>query len=267
MLHSFRGVDQLTKTQPDSLRPLTPLATNELTYNMGFSKVLQRLKPSSRSSSGSTDVQRARHDRSAHTPVPSDDASSAVSQQDPADDSEAITVTEPRRSLMHGRSLSPSPRATEQPQPTASLTSDTSLLWSRAYEALREEDAQLVEHYEILLSRELEGTCQQHDDERRHGNRIDTDSDKRYAQLKTITDRGLRRADDNRTKYTLFGHQFILRDQVQQAAQFVQTMKGIVGEAVKASSEASLVWAGICVLLPVFTNPSAAEEANRDGLW
>ncbi|KAL3304110.1 vegetative incompatibility protein het-e-1 [Colletotrichum asianum] len=119
---------------------------------MGFSKVLQRLKPSSRSSSGNTDVQRARHDRSAHTPVPSDGASSAVSQQDPADDSEPITVTEPRRSLMHGRSPSPSPRATEQPQPTTSPTSDTSLLWSRAYEALRQEDAQLVEQYEILLS-------------------------------------------------------------------------------------------------------------------
>ncbi|KAJ3962394.1 hypothetical protein N0V92_000871 [Colletotrichum tropicale] len=174
---------------------------------------------------------------------------------------------------MHGRSPSPSPRATEQPQPTTSPTSDTSLLWSRAYEALRE-DAQLVEQYEILLSQEVEepsalgmqGTCQQHDDERRHDNRIDTDPDKRYAQLQTITDRGLRRTDDKRTKYTLFGHQFILRDQVQQTAQFVQTMRGIIGEAVKASSEASLVWAGICVLLPVFTNPSAAEEANRDGL-
>ncbi|KAI8292665.1 hypothetical protein K4K60_000019 [Colletotrichum sp. SAR11_57] len=175
---------------------------------------------------------------------------------------------------MHGRSPSPSPRATEQPQPTTSPTSDTSLLWSRAYEALRQEDAQLVEQYEILLSQELEeasalgmqGSCQQHDDERRHDNRIDTYPDKRYAQLQTITDRGLRRADDKRTRYTLFGHQFILRDQVQQTAQFVQTMKGIIGEAVKASSEASLVWAGICVLLPVFTNPSAAEEANRGGL-
>ncbi|KAI8169944.1 putative WD repeat-containing protein [Colletotrichum sp. SAR 10_70] len=175
---------------------------------------------------------------------------------------------------MHGRSPSPSPRATEQPQLTTSPTSDTSLLWSRAYEALRQEDAQLVEQYEILLSQEVEepsalgmqGTCQQHDDERRHDNRIDTDPDKRYAQLQTITDRGLRRTDDKRTRYTLFGHQFILRDQVQQTAQFVQTMRGIIGEAVKASSETSLVWAGICVLLPVFTNPSAAEEANRDGL-
>ncbi|KAI8280633.1 hypothetical protein K4K60_004734 [Colletotrichum sp. SAR11_57] len=112
----------------------------------------------------------------------------------------------------------------------------------------------------------MQGLLQQHDGDYRHDNRIDTDPDKRCTQLKTITDRGLQRANDKRTKYTIFGHQFVLRDQVQQTARFVLTMKGLIDEAVKASPEASLVWAGICVLLPVFTNPSAAEEANRDGL-
>lgn len=43
-------------------------------------------------------------------------------------------------------------------------------------------------------------------------------------------------------------------------------MKRLIDEAVRVSPEASLVWAGVCVLLPVLTNPSAAEEANRDGL-
>ncbi|KAK2755631.1 vegetative incompatibility protein het-e-1 [Colletotrichum kahawae] len=247
---------------------------------MGLSKVWQCLKLLSRSRSSSTNIQRPRHDRTTDTPLPFDGAassepgkyahaSSAVSQQNPADDFEPVAVTEPRQSLMHGRSLSPSPRAT-------SLTSDTSVLWSRAYEALREEDAELVEQYEILLSQELEeqepsapeiqGLLQQHDIRRQPDNRIETDPDKRYAQLKIITERGLRRANDKRTKYTIFGHQFILRDQIQQTAQFALTVKGLVDEAVKASPEASLVWAGMCVLLPVFTNPSAAEEANRDGL-
>ncbi|KAJ0335531.1 hypothetical protein KNSL1_013570 [Colletotrichum chrysophilum] len=107
---------------------------------------------------------------------------------------------------------------------------------------------------------------QKNDSQGRHDNQIDTDPDKRHAQLKTITDRGLRHADDKQTKYTIFGHQFVLRDQVKEAAQFVQALKGFVNEAAKASPEASLVWAGMCVLLPVFTNPSAAEEANRSGL-
>jgi hypothetical protein len=43
-------------------------------------------------------------------------------------------------------------------------------------------------------------------------------------------------------------------------------LKNLVSEAVKVSPEASLAWAGVCVLLPVLTNASAAEEANRIGL-
>lgn len=76
----------------------------------------------------------------------------------------------------------------------------------------------------------------------------------------------MERVDEKRTKYTIFGHEFILRDQVSQVAQFVTTMKSFVDEAIKVSPEASLAWAGVCVILPIFTNPSAAEAANRDGL-
>ncbi|KAK2024536.1 hypothetical protein LX32DRAFT_97371 [Colletotrichum zoysiae] len=43
-------------------------------------------------------------------------------------------------------------------------------------------------------------------------------------------------------------------------------MKNLVSEAVKVSLEASLAWAGVCVLLPVLINLSAAEEVNCDGL-
>lgn len=97
-------------------------------------------------------------------------------------------------------------------------------------------------------------------------NRIEPNHDKRQAQLKTITDRGLLRADEKRTNYTIFGHNFVLKDQVAHAAQFIQAIKGLIDEAVRVSPEASLAWAGVCVLLPVLTNPSAAEEASRCGL-
>ncbi|KAL7953004.1 WD40-repeat-containing domain protein [Trichoderma compactum] len=63
----------------------------------------------------------------------------------------------------------------------------------------------------------------------------------------------------------LFGHQFILKDQITEAAKFVQNIKTLIDEAVTASPEASLAWAGVCILLPVLTSSSAAEEASRDG--
>lgn len=97
-------------------------------------------------------------------------------------------------------------------------------------------------------------------------NLISTNPNTRQAQLKTITDDGIRRAEEKQIKYTVFGHNFVLREQISQAAHFIKTVKGLVDEAVKVSPEASLAWAGVCVLLSVFTNQSAAEEANRDGL-
>ncbi|KAK2024517.1 hypothetical protein LX32DRAFT_500459, partial [Colletotrichum zoysiae] len=138
-------------------------------------------------------------------------------------------------------------------------------LWNRAYEGLRDEDPQLVDRYEKLLSTEL-GEHGKDDSLDYIRNQIDPNPNERQSQLKAITDRGLQRADEKQITYTLFGHDFVLQDQVAQAGRLIQTMKALIGEAVKVSPEASLAWAGVFVLLPVLTNPSAAEEANRNGL-
>lgn len=42
-------------------------------------------------------------------------------------------------------------------------------------------------------------------------------------------------------------------------------MKDFIGEAVKASPEASLAWAGVCIVLPLLTNPQSAAQANKSG--
>jgi hypothetical protein len=87
----------------------------------------------------------------------------------------------------------------------------------------------------------------------------------RRVQLDTIIKGGLQRMDDKKVKYTIAGHEFVLQDQIAQAAKLVQGLKGFVDEAVKVSPEASIAWAGVCVILPILTNPGAAEQANRDG--
>ncbi|CAI0652876.1 unnamed protein product, partial [Colletotrichum noveboracense] len=253
---------------------------------MGKSKFFQHLKDSIRHGNSNGDKQDARDDPSAPTPTLLEEATFSVvdaSQNLPSlperpsrTDPRPLQATESLASATPGRTSSPATHPiTPLSQTTLPVSENVPTLWSRAYEALRVKDAPLVTRYEILLSKELDDhdtangpqdLVQQNDGQDRHDNRIHTDPDKRHAQLMTITDRGLRRADDKQTKYTIFGHQFVLRDQVKEAAQFVQALKGLVNEAVKASPEASLVWAGMCVLLPVFTNPSAAEEASRNGL-
>ncbi|KAK7928370.1 hypothetical protein PG985_005368 [Apiospora marii] len=152
------------------------------------------------------------------------------------------------------------------PQATLSPLGAKTWLWTRAYEALRVQDAQLVDQYERLLSRELEPHSSSNADLENTENRIDTNPDDRRAQLEKITDQGLRRMDENQTKYTISGHVFVVRDQATQAIKLIQMFKGLVDEAVKASPEAAIAWAGVCILLPVLTKPEAAAAANSEGL-
>ena len=66
-------------------------------------------------------------------------------------------------------------------------------------------------------------------------------------------------------RYTIAGHECDLTEQISQAAELVLWAKDWIGEAVKASPEASIAWAGVSLILPLLTNPVTAEEANRDG--
>ena len=83
--------------------------------------------------------------------------------------------------------------------------------------------------------------------------------------MKAIINSGLRRVDEKKIKYTIAGHECVLEDQIAQAARFIQWAKGLIDETIRASPEASLAWAGVCVILPLLTQPSVAEQANRDG--
>ncbi|RSL81248.1 hypothetical protein CEP52_017242 [Fusarium oligoseptatum] len=138
-------------------------------------------------------------------------------------------------------------------------------LWNRAYDGLRHKDEQLVDKYEELLSRELPPKTGTHRSDETNDRIDNTNLEHRQEQLKIITGNGLRQMDEGKAKYVIFGHEFVPREQIAQSARFVQGMKSLVDEAVRVSPEASLVWAGVCTILPLLTNPVAAEEASRDG--
>ncbi|GAB1315420.1 hypothetical protein MFIFM68171_05630 [Madurella fahalii] len=84
-------------------------------------------------------------------------------------------------------------------------------------------------------------------------------------ELRTIINRGLQRLKDNKIKYTIAGHEFIVRTKIAQAAELILWAKSFISHAVQVSPEASIAWAGISIILPLLTNPQTAEDANRDG--
>ncbi|KAL1897649.1 hypothetical protein Sste5346_003957 [Sporothrix stenoceras] len=63
----------------------------------------------------------------------------------------------------------------------------------------------------------------------------------------------------------LSGHEFDISDQITQAADVVLWAKDYISDAVSASPQASIVWAGVCLILPLLTAPHTANKANRDG--
>ncbi|PTB52170.1 hypothetical protein M431DRAFT_18555 [Trichoderma harzianum CBS 226.95] len=147
-------------------------------------------------------------------------------------------------------------------------------LWDRAYDSLKKTDGQLVEDYEKLLSMEFQTNTVKpigpHDNLHEllitAENRINsTNHNEGLKQLETITTRGLEQLENRRTKYTIFGHEFTLRNQVAHATQFIQKPRNAIHEAVKVPPYTYLAWAGFCLILPTFMNPDIAEEASRDG--
>ncbi|KAH8897857.1 hypothetical protein GQ53DRAFT_625795, partial [Thozetella sp. PMI_491] len=143
-------------------------------------------------------------------------------------------------------------------------------LWDRAYDALGKDKPKVVEEYERLLSNEIQQEESLSNDPLTAQSRPSGDGPysvrkPRRAQLDLITERGLSRIEETRTKYTIAGHEFVLKDQIAQAAGLVLWAKGWIGEALIASPEASIAWAGVCIILPLLTNPKTADDANRSG--
>jgi hypothetical protein len=96
-------------------------------------------------------------------------------------------------------------------------------------------------------------------------NLINADPQVRQERLGEIMKRGQKRMDKPRSKYHIAGQEFVLKKQVAEAAQFVLWGKGLVDQAVKPSAEASLIWAGICLILPLLTHPYLTAQANESG--
>ena len=81
-------------------------------------------------------------------------------------------------------------------------------LWDRAYEELREKDHELLDKYEDLLS---------------HHELTSPSKSLGQPQLEEITRTGLAHLEENRLKYTMFGTEYIIQDQVADAARVLQS--------------------------------------------
>jgi len=88
----------------------------------------------------------------------------------------------------------------------------------------------------------------------------------RREKFKEITKLGLKHMEKKKVSKRLLGHEIVLQDIVANVARGVIWAEDYIKDAVKDLPYASIVMAGIYLVLPILKNPTTAEAANRMGL-
>ncbi|PTB49390.1 hypothetical protein M431DRAFT_500173 [Trichoderma harzianum CBS 226.95] len=221
------------------------------------SKVKEKL-PRHHSRSRSPSLRERPQDVQASIPTPSDISSAPATQVSQSRQSlPVLEITKPA-STQELEVQGPAPDSTLDPAPgtrsekvkSPQLVSET--IWDHAYDALKTEDAALVQAYERILSSKLQNTevmadvnvINQHDKE------------KRRSQMHQLAKGGLDKISQE-TKVKSF---------VGSVLQTVNLAQNIVTEVVKDVPQAAIPWAAVCLSLELLTNPISETEANCKGI-
>lgn len=87
----------------------------------------------------------------------------------------------------------------------------------------------------------------------------------RREMLKKLTELGLSHMKGKEVSTTILGHKIVLQDLVADVAGVVGWAENYIKDAAKDLPYASIIVAGVCLVLPLLKNPTAVEQANRDG--
>ncbi|KAL7905336.1 hypothetical protein GGI35DRAFT_488614 [Trichoderma velutinum] len=146
--------------------------------------------------------------------------------------------------------LDPAPDTRSGKENLAQLVPET--IWDRAYDALKTEDAALVQAYERILSSKLQNT-----DVTADVNVINQhDKEKRRSQMHQLVKGGLDKISQE-TK---------VKSHVGSVLQTVKLAQNIVTEVIKDVPQAAIPWAAVCLSLELLTNPISETEANCKGI-
>ncbi len=92
-----------------------------------------------------------------------------------------------------------------------------------------------------------------------------TDVVVRREKLKAAAELGLKHMEDKKVSTTLLGHEIVLLDLARDVAGAVGWAEDYLKDAVRDLPYASIVVAGVALVLPLLKNPIVAEAANQDG--
>ncbi|KUL83182.1 hypothetical protein ZTR_10107 [Talaromyces verruculosus] len=139
------------------------------------------------------------------------------------------------------------PESAPQSTSSHSYLTTQERLWNQAYDDLKTSEARTVETYEKLLSSELQAGS---------GNKIGQSLEGKSSQMQQLVQLGLERTKKIAT----------IKGLVADGLDVVDSLKGIIDQAVNASPEASIAWAGISFGIEILANPVKQAAVNRSGI-
>ena len=114
-------------------------------------------------------------------------------------------------------------------------------LWNLAYDQLKSKDPKLIEHYESILSSQIDGQELKAVNLDTHINKISL-GQPRSLQMRQLVDSGLLRTEKAAAT----------NEALAQGLQVFNVVKDSVATATRASPEASIAWVPICLALDVW---------------
>ncbi|KAE8356800.1 hypothetical protein BDV28DRAFT_126563 [Aspergillus coremiiformis] len=138
----------------------------------------------------------------------------------------------------------------QTPRPAASVKShaiDSKSLWDQAYDKLKDENPDLIQSYETILSRELAAN---------ERNVIKAEQNDRQSQMSALLETGL-------TKVAKLSK---AEKGIGDAIGVIMSVKDVVSVGVSAILPAAIAWASLCVALDFCVNAVTEMESNRKGI-
>lgn len=211
-------------------------------------KFWERLKPrkGSRHRTESTDRSRnspeppERLGPSSNVAATTSSSQAQLDRQISVDNSKPRAVGPPAVTVRQTPATAPAtPPSTEDDRPA-----EKTQLWTRAYDALRDDDPKLVAAYEAVLLSELrpEAACGV-------GEGGGDNPEDARCQMDSLVWEGLRRTERAAAKM----------DNIHEGMRVVYSMKAFIGTAVKHAPEVAAAWAGICLLFGVIISPTRGK--------
>ncbi|KAL7803474.1 hypothetical protein V8C44DRAFT_353120 [Trichoderma aethiopicum] len=129
-------------------------------------------------------------------------------------------------------------------------------LWDEAYDSIKHDDPKLVEGYEMILSRYLNGEISISDSGAPRPNIIASNPDTRREQMNELIRTGLEKT----------AREAKVKDGLSTALGIVLSLKEVVSAAITAVPQASIAWSGVCIALGVLESSVKETAMNRDGI-